>query len=213
MNMRHLITIFAATAILNCGMAGSAVAIEHASTPQNDETRDSLVGEGTLIKISMLETISSAHCTVGDKFTFRVVDDVKAGSRVAIPAGTTANVYTIQAHYQGPGVNDSVDNSKDLTIGRATPTVTWANPAAITYGTPLSATQLDAATTVTGSFAYSPATGTVLSAGAGQALSTTFTPTDTTDYNNVSQTVSINVNPAPLTVGTGSNPDIIFSAG
>jgi len=91
MNMRHLITVCAATALLTFGMAGQATAIEHASTPQNDETRDSLIGEGTLVKIVMLQTVSTAHCSVGDKFTFRVVDNVMAGSRVAIPAGTTGS--------------------------------------------------------------------------------------------------------------------------
>ena len=36
--------------------------------------------------------------------------------------------------------------SKDVTINvsRATPTITWSNPANITYGTPLSSTQLNA---------------------------------------------------------------------
>ena len=54
-----------------------------------------------------------------------------------------------------------------LTIGRATPTITWAKPTDITYGTAPCATQLDATTTVPGSFVYTPAAGTVLSAGAG----------------------------------------------
>ena len=87
-----------------------------------------------------------------------------------------------------------------LTIGKATPTITWANPADITYGTALGATQLDATTTVPGSFVYTPAAGTVLSAGAGQTLSVTFTPTDTTDYNSVTTTATINVSQAQLTV-------------
>jgi hypothetical protein len=91
MKLRRLITLFAATATLTIGMASMAMAIEHASSPQNDETRDSLIGQGTLIRIVMLQTVSTAHCTVGDKFTFRVVDDVKAGSRVAIPAATTGS--------------------------------------------------------------------------------------------------------------------------
>ena len=52
----------------------------------------------------------------------------------------------------------------------------------IAYGTPLSAAQLDATASVPGTFAYSPAAGTVLQAGSGQTLSVTFTPTDTTDY-------------------------------
>ena len=75
-----------------------------------------------------------------------------------------------------------------INVRMATPVVTWANPAAITYGTALSATQLDATTTVPGSFVYTPAAGTVLSAGAGQTLSVTFTPTDTADYNPVTTT-------------------------
>ena len=65
---------------------------------------------------------------------------------------------------------------------KATPTITWATPASITYGTALSATQLNATATVPGTFVYTPAAGTVLTAGAAQTLSVTFTPTDTVDY-------------------------------
>jgi 2-keto-3-deoxy-6-phosphogluconate aldolase len=61
-----------------------------------------------------------------------------------------------------------------------TPVITWTTPAAIPYGTALSAAQLDATASVPGTFAYSPSAGTVLAAGA-QTLSVTFTPTDTTD--------------------------------
>jgi len=35
-----------------------------------------------------------------------------------------------------------------VTVGKATPVITWANPADITWGTPLSATQLDATASV-----------------------------------------------------------------
>ncbi len=89
--MRHTLTFIAATAVLVLSLAAPSAAIEHASTPQNDETRDNLIGEGTLIKITMLQTITTAHCSVGQTFTFRVVDNVMAGSRVAIPAGTTGS--------------------------------------------------------------------------------------------------------------------------
>ena len=59
--------------------------------------------------------------------------------------------------------------SKDVTINvnKATPTITWSNPADITYGTALSSTQLNAVATdpvtgntVTGTFIYTPAAGT-----------------------------------------------------
>ncbi|MBT0895788.1 hypothetical protein KI811_18470, partial [Geobacter hydrogenophilus] len=61
-------------------------------------------------------------------------------------------------------------------VAKQVPTITWTAPAAITYGTALSATQLNAsAGTVAGTFTYSPALGTVLNAGS-QTLSVTFTP-------------------------------------
>jgi len=55
-----------------------------------------------------------------------------------------------------------------------TPTITWTTPTAITYGTPLSRRQLNATSSVAGTFRYSPATGTVLTAGQ-QTLTATFT--------------------------------------
>ena len=68
-----------------------------------------------------------------------------------------------------------------ITVSKATPAITWPTPAAITYGTALSATQLNATgrRSVPGTFVYTPASGTVLGAGVGQTLSVTFTPTDT----------------------------------
>ena len=89
-----------------------------------------------------------------------------------------------------------------VTVNQAIPTIVWANPASITYGTALSATQLNATTSpvVAGTFAYTPAAGTVLTAGAGQTLSVTFTPTDTVDYATVTATATVTVTPAPLTI-------------
>ena len=69
----------------------------------------------------------------------------------------------------------------------------------ITYGTALSATQLNATTPVAGSFVYSPVAGTVLDAGLGQLLSTSFTPTDQSDYKSTTASVLINVQQAAPT--------------
>ena len=97
--------------------------------------------------------------------------------------------------------NDTTDyttatGSAAIVVSQATPTITWANPASIVYGTALSSTQLDATANTAGTFTYSPAAGTILNVGNNQALSVTFTPTDTTDYTSASDTVSINVVPA-----------------
>ncbi len=52
-----------------------------------------------------------------------------------------------------------------------------------------------------GTFAYTPAVGTLLKAGANQSLSATFTPSDTSMYGgSYKVSTSITVNPAPLTV-------------
>jgi hypothetical protein len=86
--------------------------------------------------------------------------------------------------------------SVPLTVGQATPPITWPPPAPITYGTALSGTQLDASSTVPGVFSpYVPAAGAVLTAGL-QTLSVTFTPTDTNDYKTVIPTNQLTVNQA-----------------
>ena len=86
-----------------------------------------------------------------------------------------------------------------IAVAQATPVITWANPAGITYGTALSGTQLNATANVNGSFAYSPAAGTVLGAGT-QSLTVTFTPDDSANYASATANVSIAIAPAALTV-------------
>jgi len=83
----------------------------------------------------------------------------------------------------------TVTDSASLSVIRATPTITWANPATIAYPTALSNTQLDAGASEAGTFAYSPPAGTVLAAGK-QTLSVLFTPADSTDYKTVTATVT-----------------------
>ena len=50
-----------------------------------------------------------------------------------------------------------------------------------------------------GTFIYTPATGTVLTAGL-RTLSVTLTPTDSTDYNTATATVTLTVNKATPTI-------------
>src|SRR5262249_216131 len=85
-------------------------------------------------------------------------------------------------------------------VAKATPTITWPAPAGITYGTALSSTQLNATASVPGTFAYSPAAGTVLSAGPAQSLSLTFIPTDAADYTTTTRSVAIDVVKASPTI-------------
>src|SRR5262249_28021331 len=91
------------------------------------------------------------------------------------------------------------------TIYHPPPTITWANPANIVYGTPLGTPQLDATTSVPGAFPSSRPAGTIVHAGTNQTLSITFTPTDTADYSTTTRMVTINVLRATPTI-TWANP-------
>jgi uncharacterized repeat protein (TIGR03803 family) len=87
-------------------------------------------------------------------------------------------------------------------------TINWATPAAITYGTPLSATQLDAIANVAGKFTYTPAAGKVLNAGQ-QTLSATFAPTLSKDYADATASAVLTVNQVGTTTTitkTSPNP-------
>jgi RHS repeat-associated protein len=96
-------------------------------------------------------------------------------------------------------------NNRIRAIGlQVKPAITWRTPAPITYGTALSATQLNATASVAGTFAYTPAAGTIPAAGT-DTLSVTFTPTDTTDYKTATQTVVLTVS-GTIPVITGLSP-------
>ena len=89
----------------------------------------------------------------------------------------------------GTGLKVTITN-----FSQATPVITWTNPAPIPYGTPLSSKQLNATANVSGSFAYNPPSGSVLNVGT-NTLCVIFTPTDTNDYNGVTDCVNLVVLP------------------
>jgi hypothetical protein len=103
--------------------------------------------------------------------------------------------------------------TRQITVDKANPVITWNLPTTMLFGTPLSATQLNATANVPGAFAYIPPGGTILQPGP-QLLSLVFTPTDTTDYNTfaTSKTITVGGSQAclsttlssPLTVKSGT---------
>ncbi|HEV7221543.1 MAG TPA: MBG domain-containing protein, partial [Pirellulales bacterium] len=108
------------------------------------------------------------------------------GSYSVTPSGLTSGNYAITFQ------------DGTLTITKADQIIAWNQPANIVAGTPLGASQLDAAVSVVGpapagALTYTPPAGTVLAAGNGQVLSVTAAATN--DYNAATATVSINVLP------------------
>ncbi|MBF9143814.1 MBG domain-containing protein [Hymenobacter properus] len=145
---------------------------------------------------------TQASATTGTlAFTTTATSASNVGSYAITGSGLSAANYNF---CQAP------HNATAFTITKATPVLTWNNPADITYGTALSATQLNAtaanaSTPVVGVFTYSPAAGAKLSAGAGQTMSVNFLPTDLANYNTPATAyATINVNKATLTVTAGN---------
>ena len=122
---------------------------------------------------------------------------------------TGAGSVTVQASQPGNAQYAAAAAvSQTFAVSPAATSVSWSNPAAITYGTALGAAQLDATATPVsaGAYAYTPAAGTVLGAGS-QTLSVQFTPSDS-NYAPSTGSVILQVNPAPTTV-VWSNPAAI----
>jgi VCBS repeat-containing protein len=105
-------------------------------------------------------------------------------------------------------------------IDKDVPAIAWSTPSNITYGTALSATQLNAVASfggnpIPGTFAYAIgntpiANGTSLTAGS-RVVTATFTPTDTATYaSGITAQVTLTVDRKPLTVTGVTAPDRAF---
>jgi N-acetylneuraminic acid mutarotase len=191
---------FAPTDTADYTIATASVTLQvNQATPAITWNPPAPITYGTALSATQL----SATANTGGKFTYSPLAGavLKAGKQTLSVtfAPTDTTDYT------------SANASVTLQVNQATPKITWATPAAITYGTALSATQLSATANTGGTFTYSPLAGAVLKAGK-QTLRVTFAPTDTTDYTPANASVTVQVNqaspritwatPAAITYGT-----------
>jgi hypothetical protein len=129
-----------------------------------------------------------------------MADQVALGNGVAVFStallkGLPAGDHTITASYGGDESHEASSASLELTILKATPAITWQTPPTIAYGTALDSTLFNAVADTPGTFAYSPAAGTIPPAGPLE-LSATFVPADAVSYADATATVSLAVLPA-----------------
>jgi hypothetical protein len=125
----------------------------------------------------------------------------------------STGMHTLAASFAAQGMFGSSTGAGTFTVTQAVPVLTWATPAAITYGTTLGSTQLNATASVAGSLVYSPAAGTILNTGT-STLKVSFTPMDSKDYTTASASVSIVVNKASSILGlsTSLSPAVLGQA-
>jgi hypothetical protein len=196
---------FTPTDTVDYSTATASVTLQvNPATPAINWTTPAAIAYGTALSGTQLNaTATSNGVSAAGTFVYSppTATVLTAGAQTLSVTFTPNNT----ANYTG------ASGSITLQVNQATPKITWAKPAAITYGAALTATQLDATASVPGTFLYSPPIATVLTAGV-QTLSVTFTPTDTIDYGTATGTVTITVNkaaplltwntPAPIIYGT-----------
>ena len=124
---------------------------------------------------------------VTEQTTWTVSDSTVANVQTNVVHGKKPGKVTVTGTYQGTSTA-----SATLTITPSAPVITWQQPADVSAGTVLSATQLNATANVPGTFTYNPAAGTALQAGA-KTLTATFTPTDPNTYSTATLSRTINV--------------------
>lgn len=131
----------------------------------------------------------NASASVPGKFTYSLATGAKLGP------GT----YTLSVSFTpADSVNYTpAEASVSLTVAEIIPAnVTWPDPHSISYGTALSAEQLNAGSSIPGSFLYAPAAGEVLPAGK-HKLSVIFTPNDEKKYARMQTNVTLIVAELP----------------
>jgi hypothetical protein len=169
-----------------------------------------------------------AHMTDGS------TQDVTAGTQWSISDTSLATLtngtitakapgsLTVQAAYAGVPTATAVtvvgnlNSSAQILISavvtkKVKPTITWPNPGDIRYGKALSSAQLNAKASVSGTFDYIPAAGTILKAGP-HSLGVVFTPKNTSAYAVAYKVVPIQVDqvipsinwPAPAGIPQGT---------
>ena len=149
----------------------------------------------------------TASASSGLAVTYSVTGPAMVSGSILTVTG--AGLITVTASQPGDTRYAAADVVvQSFTVAKATPTITWATPAPIVYGTPLSAAQLDASASVAGSFTYSPASG-ILNAGT-QILSVTFNPTDSVNYTTASATVVLQVNRATPVITWAAPAAIVY---
>jgi streptogramin lyase len=164
---------------------------------------------GTKLSSTQLNAAATDPITgesVSGDFTYSLADGTPIVSGVTV---LSTGQHTLHVDFTPTDTAKYNTASKDININilKATPTVTWSNPADIVHGTALSSTQLNAVASVLGIFTYNSVAGTILPIGA-HTLHVDFTPDDAVNYNAASMDVTINVLKATPTI-TWNNPDDI----
>jgi len=184
---------------LSFAFAKAATTLALTVTPANG-----VVGQQILLQATLSPYNYGTTTTDGELITF--YNNGKSIGKAPLSGGVATLTVTLpfdgtDSFYATYAADCGFLKSSSNVVAGSTlrPTViTWPTPAAITYGTPLGAAQLDATASRPGTFVYTPAAGTILDAGT-TTLSATFTPNNPL-AGVETVTVQLVVNPAPSVI-------------
>ncbi len=185
------LTITAMPSTVSVGGASILKAVAHLS---DGTTQDVTAGTTWTLSNPALATISNGALSAKAVGTVTV----QAAYIEATPAGTSPASAVVSPTNLSASTQITITGTSSPTADNV-PAITWAAPAAISYGTALGNTQLNATANVAGTFAYTPAAGTVLNAGK-QTISTVFTPSDSKTYSAATASVQLTVNQVTATI-------------
>ena len=205
--------------VVKGGDTADQVAVDVTNTSSTTEVYSTVVLTLTLpaglTATALTDPTGGWTCAVGTLTCTRTTS-IAAGASdsvtltVSVPAYSAGSAPSgvITATASSPNFSNNVV-ATDNVVFQTTPVLSWATPAPIVYGTALGATQLDATSTVQGSFTYSPAAGVVLPVGQ-QTLNTTFTPADLVDYTTATASVTLTVLPVTPSMSLTANANPVF---
>ncbi len=170
-----------------------------------------------------ITSAASAEGTMVSPLPYSVTADetIALYGATGLPTGLALNTATgvitgtpteLGTYHATVSATDLAGNTGNLavtfTVGKAMPILTWNQPAALVYGTSLSATQLNASANVAGAFVYDPPAGSVLGAGTAHTLRATFTPTDSASYESVTTSTTLTVERDAQAIDFAPLPDL-----
>jgi hypothetical protein len=191
---RLLTSIIAFALAMPCLAATTTVGGVQVSEPIANST------QLTTFSIAATSTTCNAKPTISMGYSIDSSSNTTIVKGASVSASVTTTPGTHTLHVKGWGSGTSCVTDVAFTAeAPAKAVITWLTPAAIDYGTALSAAQLDATANVDGVFTYSPVLGTIPDAGT-QVITANFTPSSTTTALSNSAIVSITVNKVTPTV-------------
>jgi hypothetical protein len=183
----------------------AALTVKHPQTISFPEITGKTFGDGPFTLV--------ASASSGLPVSFQVISGPATlnGGMLSL---TGAGEVSVRASQSGDaGFTAAPEVTRVFNVAKGIPVLTWFTPAPIAQGTALGATQLNALSSIAGSFDYAPAAGTLLAIGQ-HTLEARFTPASPANFQSASATVTILIiAPSAPSITAQPQPQLLTAPG